>query len=71
MKTFLDNSSTENLIRLAEHLVSAGPRDLGYALLLIEVMMLLDQRLPASALARLKDDLRGRLTADEAPEVLQ
>jgi hypothetical protein len=58
---YLANSSTLNLITLAEHLVTHGQRDLGFALLLAEVMMVLNTRLPASALARIKDDLRGQL----------
>ena len=58
---YLANSSTLNLITLAEHLVTHGQLDLGFALLLAEVMMVLNTRLPASALARIKDDLRGQL----------
>jgi hypothetical protein len=58
---YLNNSSTLNLISLAEHLVTHGQRDLGYALLLAETMLVLQTRLPASALARIKDDLRGHL----------
>ena len=57
----LAHSSTLNLITLAEHLVTHGQRDLGYSLLLAEVMSILQDRLPVSALARIKDDLRGAL----------
>lgn len=58
---YLANSSTLHLILLAEHLVSHGSKDLGYSLLLAEVIMALSNRVPASALARIKDDLRDRL----------
>lgn len=67
----LNNSSTLNLISLAEHLVTHGQRDLGYALLLAETMLVLQTRLPASALARIADDLRGRLDGRQQPGVSQ
>ena len=68
---YLANSSTLNLITLAEHLVTHGQRDLGFALLLAEVMMVLNTRLPASALARIKDDLRGQLDGRQQQGVSQ
>lgn len=68
---YLNNSSTLNLISLAEHLVTHGQRDLGYALLLAETMLVLQTRLPASALTRIKDDLRGHLDGRQQPGVSQ
>jgi hypothetical protein len=68
---YLANSSTLNLITLAEHLVTHGQRDLGFAFLLAEVMMVLNTRLPASALARIKDDLRGQLDGRQQQGVSQ
>lgn len=58
-REILQHASTLNLMKLAEHIAASdGGKDLGLTLLMLEVMSVLCDRLPLSAQATFKEDLR-------------
>lgn len=72
-REYLEHSQTLNLIKLAEHLIANGAStgDLGLALVMVDVMSVLSDRLPLSAQARLKEDLRGIVDLINAKGTMQ
>lgn len=62
------HATTLNLVLLAEFLTTLQKPDIGTAVMLGSVMSELEVRLPVSALATLKDELRAmRRFADQKP----
>lgn len=58
-REILQHCSTLNLMKLAEHIAANdGHKDLGLTILMVDVMMVLCDRLPLSAQAAFKEDLR-------------